>query len=142
MATFDFTLSVDDIGAALAPADGYLVNLSQTSPSSDRSDPQFSAAMQRWKTGYISLRGERDRQAIYCNRSSVWTPLWSGDTRILITNQSLDYHGRLVVECVPKGSTWSLTLSDVPIFRAPAERGGGPYTDNRRQGIWGTSTPR
>jgi hypothetical protein len=113
----DFTLTEADIGRALDPADGFLVGLSQTAPAVPDGEPQWSAAMQRWKTGYISLRGESDPQAVYCNRPSIWTPLWSGGERILIASNSLPYAGRLRIECVPKGSTWSLTVSDVPFVR-------------------------
>ena len=66
MATFDHTLTEADIGAILDPANGFVVSLSQTAPSTDRGDPQWSASLLRWKTGYLALRGEGDTQAIYC----------------------------------------------------------------------------
>jgi hypothetical protein len=140
MATFDFTLDETSIGLALDPADGFLVSLSQTTPSSDRADPEWSASKQMWRTGYFVLKGERDTQAIYSNRSGAWVPQWIGDARILVSNASLDYHGRLVVQCVPRGSTWSLTLSDTPFVRAPAQSGFGVFVDNRKDGSWGGST--
>ena len=73
----------------------------------------------RWKTGYLALRGEGDTQAIFSDRSGGWTPLWVGDTRILIANHSLQFRGRLVVQCVPRGATYQLTLSDAPVTRSP-----------------------
>ena len=116
----DYTLTDADIGRTLDPPDGFLVNLSQTAPSTDRSDPQFSVSLGRYLTGYLVLKGARDHQAIYCNRSGQWTPYWSGGNRVLIANASLDYRGRLVVQCVPRGATFTLTLSDIPNVRAPS----------------------
>ena len=142
MATFDHTLTEADIGAILDPANGFVVSLSQTAPTTDRGDPQWSASLLRWKTGYLALRGEGDTQAIYCCRPGGWTPLWVGDTRILIVSASLQFRGRLVVQCVPKGATYQLTLSDVPVTRPP--RGnvdGGNFGDfpswrhSRRPGL-------
>jgi hypothetical protein len=138
----DFTIDDSFIGQTIGPPDGFLVSLSQSAPSSDRADPQFSISLGRYLTGYLQLRGERDHQAIYCNRSGQWTPYWSGDNRVLISDQSLDYHGQLVVQCVPRGATYTLTLSDIPFVRAPAERGGGPFARNVRGGVWGTTAPR
>ena len=74
MATFDHTLTEADIGAILGPANGFVVSLSQTAPTTDRGDPQWSASFGRWKTGYLALRGEGDTQAIYSDRSGGWTP--------------------------------------------------------------------
>ena len=37
----------------------------------------------------------------------------------MLINGSLGYRGDLIVVGVPKGSVWSLSLSDVPIVRAP-----------------------
>ena len=47
-----------------------------------------------------------DYRAIYCQCpcQDGWTPLWVGDSKILIANHSLGYRGPLVVESVPKGS--------------------------------------
>jgi hypothetical protein len=51
---------------------------------------------------------------------------------------SLPYAGALVVVAVPKGPTWALTLSDVPVVRAPAPVGffGVPFGDD-----WGFKRP-
>jgi hypothetical protein len=57
MATFDFQLSDADIGAALDPPFGFLVSLSQTGPSTDRADAEWSASRQKWRTGYLVLKG-------------------------------------------------------------------------------------
>ena len=119
MATFDHTIDETSIGAILDPADGFVVSLSQTTPSTDRGDPQWSASLGRWKTGYLALRGEGDTQAIYSDRSGGWVPLWVGDTRILIVNHSLQFRGRLVVQCVPRGAVYQLSISDVPVSRLP-----------------------
>ena len=42
----------------------------------------------------------------------------------MIVNSSIGYRGEMVVTCVPRGSAWSLTLSDVRNRRpAPATPG-------------------
>jgi hypothetical protein len=144
MALFQYTLTDQDIGTVLPVENGFLVNLSQSAPSTDRDDPQYSISLGRYLTGYLQLRGSRDPQAIYCNRSGQWTPLWSGDNRVLVTDQSLGFNGRLVVQCVPRGASYALTLSDVPyVAPLPADVGlGGPHVRNRKDGTWGSTTPR
>jgi hypothetical protein len=37
----------------------------------------------------------------------------------MLINRSESYRGGLVVVAVPKGSQWSLTLSDLPVVRQP-----------------------
>ena len=60
----------------------------------------------------------------------------------LVINSSLSYRGALEVVCVPKGSQWSLTLSDVPNPRAPTRVGpGGPHVFNQADGSWGGHKP-
>ena len=49
--------------------------------------------------------------------------LWIGQTKILIANRSLDYHGDLMVRCVPKDAVFAITLSDAPLtWREQNER--------------------
>jgi hypothetical protein len=133
MALTDYTISDADIGSALDPPNGFLVNLSQTAPAVPDGEPQFSASKQVWLTGYFQIRGERDIQAVYCSRSGTWVPQWIGDQRILISNASFPYAGRLRIICVPKGSAWSVTLSDVPTVRAPSATPGWAPS-----GMWGS----
>jgi hypothetical protein len=138
MATFDFQLTDQDIGLVIGPENGFLVSLSQTAPSTDRSDPQWSQSLGRWRTGYCTLKGQRDVRPIYSNRSGAWTPLWQGDQRILISNASFPYAGQLVVECVPRGAVYTLTLSDVPVDVAlPRRTTFGPHVRNEADGVWG-----
>jgi hypothetical protein len=138
MATFDFVLDETSIGSALDPPDGYLVSLSQTAPGVPDGDPQWSAAKQAWRTGYCTLKGERDFQAIYSDRSGAWVPMWNGNVRHLITDASLNYRGRLIVQCVPRGATYTLTLSDIPVDAAlPRRTSFGPHVRNEADGVWG-----
>ncbi len=37
----------------------------------------------------------------------------------MVVNRSISYRGGLIVVAVPKGSSWSVTLSDVPTVRSP-----------------------
>jgi hypothetical protein len=54
---------------------------------------------------------------------------------IAIQNNGFPYRGALVVVAVPRGSEWSLTLSGVPVVRAPRSYSDGAnfrsYPDNR-----------
>jgi hypothetical protein len=55
----------------------------------------------------------------------------------MLVNSSIGYRGQLVIVVVPKGSTWSLTISDLPV-RAPSEIGpGSPHVANQHDGVWG-----
>jgi hypothetical protein len=55
----------------------------------------------------------------------------------MLVNSSIGYRGQFVIVVVPKGSTWSLTISDLPV-RAPSEIGpGSPHVANQHDGVWG-----
>ena len=41
------------------------------------------------------------------------------DTADVLVNASVGYRGALMVVCVPRGSIWELSLSDIPYVRAP-----------------------
>jgi hypothetical protein len=45
---------------------------------------------------------------------------WQKSNADMVVNRSISYRGGLIVVAVPKGSSWSLTLSDVPTVRSPA----------------------
>ena len=39
----------------------------------------------------------------------------------MVVNSNIAYHGDLMIVGVPRGSQWSLTLSDTPNIRAPQQ---------------------
>lgn len=50
-------------------------------------------------------------------------------------NASVGFKGQLMVVCVPRGSTWSLTLSDVPNLKTPAPTGLNDWVELERKRI-------
>ena len=124
MATFDFVLTEADIGRDLGVPDGYLVNLMRTKrPNPSYQIPDYDMGRRRWKSAYFQLRATGESMDTVCMSSqdggggaahfgAGQATLWEG--------ASVPYRGELRVLCVPKGSVWELTLSDVPFVRAPA----------------------
>jgi hypothetical protein len=116
MATFDFTLTDADIGTVLPVPNGFLVSLikTQAPPPGAGELPQWDAGRMRWKAGRFALKASGDHR---CLVSIALTDTIPG--KVWAQNASIGYTGDLEVQCMPKGSTWSLTLSDVPNVRAP-----------------------
>jgi hypothetical protein len=109
---YDFQISDANVGQTIGPQDGYLVSLVMQTPPSRYEVPDFNAAAQQYTSGYFVLRGSGDTQNIYCSLTGFVSPL-------LVRDHSLNYRGDPKVACVPKGSVWSVTLSDQPNPRAP-----------------------
>jgi hypothetical protein len=109
------------VGRALGVSDGYLVNLTQTQVQTGFEIPQWSEGTQRWLTSYFCLRGSADvRDAICLSPQSGGAPPYgTGNAKTWLANSSIRYFGELQVVAIPKGSVWSLTLSDTPNVRAP-----------------------
>ena len=101
-----------------------------------REEPQFSASKQIWNAGYFVLRASGDFQNLIAIGpfDTIPTENWA-------TGASYGYHGELRVVAVPKGSTWSVTLSDAPVSRPPRDSDKanfGSYPDwrhSRRPGL-------
>jgi hypothetical protein len=119
MATTDFQITDQDIGRVLPITDGFLVNLSMTTPPVHET-PAWDEGRRCWVAGYLVLRGQRDIRDLICvdplnnGHSFSW---WARDANSVV-NGSIGYAGDLIVECVPKGAVFELTLSDVPNPRA------------------------
>jgi hypothetical protein len=69
----------------------------------------------KWLSAYLQLRGSLDHRDIYCAIPAQNFMSWTGKTKILIANHSLDYHGDLIVRCVPKDGIFEITLSDTEL---------------------------
>jgi hypothetical protein len=106
----DFTITDADIGRTIGPRDGFLVSLTMAVAPSVYEVPDANPATQQFKSGYFTLRGSGDVRNLY-------NSLTGGLSPVLIQNHSLAYHGDLKVVCVPRGSTWSITLSDVALSK-------------------------
>jgi hypothetical protein len=79
-------------------------------------DSMVGQTIGRWLTGYFVLRDGGVRDVICCSpqTSGGFGPGGSGE---LITGGSIGFKGQLMIIAVPRGSTWALTLSDVPVVR-------------------------
>jgi hypothetical protein len=121
--TFDYVLTDADIGTSIGPVDGFLVDLSQTSPPTQNSPPQATPAGVWTGGNYLQLRGEKDYRDLYCAQPATAFMNWSGKRLFLVVNHSLPYRGQLAINAVPKGSTFAITLSDVELtWREKNER--------------------
>ena len=113
MAMFDFVINDQSVGQTIGPADGFLVNL--TTPSPKYEVPQWSESKRLWLSAYFVSRGSLDYRDLYCTCSSQ-----NGlPSKIMAQGKSLGYSGGLIVVCVPKGSAWAVTWSDIPYGRPP-----------------------
>jgi hypothetical protein len=93
MATFDFTVTEANIGQVIGPADGFLVNLTMTTPPVHEV-PRWNEGSQKWVSGYFVLRGSSDIRDFYCSQTRF-------TSNVLVRDHSLGYRGDLVVVNVP-----------------------------------------
>jgi hypothetical protein len=122
LATTDFQITEANIGEMIGPQDGFLVALSRTRPHVHDGAPRWSASRLRWLSGYFVLKGTRDaRNLISIDPSNGHAFIDYGGygwpVAHVAMSASLDYAGLLEIVCVPKGSEWAITLSDVPVAR-------------------------
>ena len=116
MALTDFTITAADVGRLLGVPDGYLVNLAMIQgPVTE--PPSFDEVKQKLDSGHFVLRGSRDWGDLVCVSpvSGGGYANWRELTGNLVVSGGIRYSGDLAVVAVPRGSQWSLTLSDIPI---------------------------
>ena len=129
MSNFDFVITDANVGTALTPENGFVVNLSMTQAPVLDGDPRWDEGRRVWRSHYLVLRGQYDiRDLVSFDPMSTPGALCGGAPRgEVLINASIGYRGGLQIICVPRGSTWSLTLSDVANPRpAPAVSGWAP----------------
>jgi hypothetical protein len=116
MALTDFTITAADVGRVLGVPDGYLVNLAMTQGPAYET-PSFDESKQKFTSGYFVLRGSRDWRDLVCVSPVCGGGYaeWCGLTGNMVVRGGIRYSGDLVVVAVPRGSQWSLTLSDIPM---------------------------
>jgi hypothetical protein len=118
VALSEYTITDADVGRVLTPADGFLVTLRMTTPPAAYETPEGDDFTGIWRRGYLQLRASGDHKDLFCASPSSWGYV----SKLLVGNQSLSYRGDLRVVCVPRGSEFSVTLSDIPIDRTlPAD---------------------
>jgi hypothetical protein len=116
MALTDFTITAADVGRLLGAPDGYLVNLAMIQGPAN--EPRsFDEVKQKLGSGHFVLRGSRDWCDLVCVSAAYGggNAEWSGLTGNMVVSGGIRYSGDLAVVAVPRGSRWSLTLSDIPI---------------------------
>jgi hypothetical protein len=114
-----FTLDETFVGQVLGPPDGYITDLSMTQPPTSIENPYYDEGERRWKAGYFQLRatGENYDHICFDPRSNGAAMSWAGGTGWLFTNRNVAYRGNLIALAIPRGSVWSLVLSDIPVAR-------------------------
>ena len=120
MATFDYVLTDADMGRVLTVADGFLVKLRRTK-AGPFDPPSFSEATQQFTNGRFVLRASGEFRNFVCiDAQGVggWASHY-GTTASVLESASIGYRGELVVVCVPKGSVWEISLSDIPYVPPP-----------------------
>jgi hypothetical protein len=120
MATFDFVIDETFVGQTIGPSDGFIVKLRRTK-AGPYDPPAFSEAKQQWTAGRFVLRGSRDYRNLICidtQSDGYWASQYAGTAEVL-NNASVSYPGELQIICIPRGSVWEITLSDIPYVRAP-----------------------
>ena len=120
MATFNFIIDETFVGATSGPVDGFVVNLKRTQ-AGPYDPPAFSEAKQQWTAGRFVLRGSRDFRNLMCidtQSDGYWASQY-GNTAGVLTSASVSYPGELQIICIPKGSVWEITLSDIPYVPPP-----------------------
>jgi hypothetical protein len=117
MAMTEYTLTDANVGDVLPITDGFLVSLSMTQSGGFDGSPRFDEGKLIWVSGYFVLRGSLDIRDLIC--LSPQSGGGGGPDGVMVANHGLGYRGDLLVVAVPRGSTWSLTISDVESPRAP-----------------------
>ena len=113
----EYTLTDASVGDVLSITDGLLVSLSMTQSGGFDGSPRFDEGKLIWVSGYFVLRGSLDIRDLIC--LSPQSGGGGGPDGVMVANHGLGYRGDLLVVAVPRGSTWSLTISDVESPRAP-----------------------
>ena len=115
MVLTDFTITVADVGRALGVPDGYLINLAMTQGPTYET-PSVDKGKQKFNSDHFVLRGSRDWRDLVCVSPACggYAESWEL-TGNMVVSGGIRYSGDLVVVAVPRGSEWSLTLSDIPI---------------------------
>jgi hypothetical protein len=115
---FNYTLDESSIGTVLPVPDGFLTELRRTQapPPGAGEMPQWDSGRMRWKAGRFALKASGDFQHLVSLALTDIVP--SG---VWAQGASIQYRGDLEVVCVPRGSIWSLTLTDTPVVRPPRD---------------------
>jgi hypothetical protein len=78
---------------------------------------------QIWTAGYFVLRGSGDNRDAVCINPAGGGGFaqWQKSNANMVVNRCIGFRGGLIVVAVPKGSSWSVTLSDAPVVASPTD---------------------
>jgi hypothetical protein len=124
MATTKITLNDTLVGQVVSPfPDGFVVRLMMTQSQWPARQQEHHLAFPyprgRWTSGRFvltDLGGAGQRVFNFASQHGVLT----GGHVLLTGGQSFQYRGDLLLECLPTGQEWELSISDVPVVRAEA----------------------
>jgi hypothetical protein len=97
-----------DVGRAFPEIDGYLLSLVRS-----RSPNNRGALSPNFHESHFVLRDAQSTRNLFCLDHLCRTPLIIGGAMYYLINASIRFYGELQLVCVPLGSEWELTLSDV-----------------------------
>jgi hypothetical protein len=107
MVDTSFTLTDANNGTTIGVPDGFMVSLTMVTPPDFSS---FDASIpSHW---WLSVGGSRDTEWARINVDLLSNPLFGG-TPTLLANGHRPYRGDFAIDSIPRGSSWSLTVSDV-----------------------------
>jgi hypothetical protein len=123
IATTNYVITDADVGRVLPITDGFLTNLTMTAPPPVYEVPSFDEGKQIWTAGYFVLRGSGDNRDAVCINPAGGGGFaqWQKSNANMVVNRCIGFRGGLIVVAVPKGSSWSVTLSDAPVVASPTD---------------------
>lgn len=117
MATTTITLTGANVGTVVSPfPDGFVVKMVLTKSQSPAWQQEnhfaFPYPHGQWRTGRFVIRDGAGHRLV--NLSTQTGALTSGHA-LMTAGQQFAYSGDLVLEALPKGQEWEISLSDVPV---------------------------
>jgi hypothetical protein len=114
MAVTEYILTDADVGFTFPEVDGFLSSLVRS-----RGPFQNVHAMNIWERHFV-LRDATPRP-LYCLDAVNFgrIPLRIGGALYFAVNTALRFFGQLRLDCLPRGSEWEVTLSDVYVAPLP-----------------------
>lgn len=120
------TIQITDalIGTVVSPfPDGFVTKMTMTKSQQPAYQIEHHFALPlpygTWRAGRFVLRDQGGAGRRVINVSTQHGALVSGHT-LMTDGQAFAYSGDLVLEALPKGQEWELSISDVPVAVAVA----------------------
>ena len=117
-----YQISDADVGTTIGPQNGFVTGLTMLSPPTVYEQPDRDPGRQLFKSGYFTIRGECDLRPVFnaqIGAGGGHFSYWGGEAHSIVDG-NFPYKGALKIVSMPKGSTWQVSVSDLPNDRAPA----------------------